>query len=116
MMIRSSKSNICISGHWINPKFHVYHHRKYFIKMYALMSPDLPSLQTIELGNCALTGINRPSCSLTMRSMSIFNGKNLDLPNELSIISNLWNFYEIRLITLESIFIGDSILLLFRYS
>ena len=38
---------------------------------------DLPSLQSITLGKCALYGRNDDSCSLIMRSNNEMNGNDL---------------------------------------
>ena len=65
---------------------------------------DLPSLQSITLGEYALYGRNNDSCSLTMRSTNemIRNEWNVDLPNLLSINSEGYSFEYPRSVTLES--------------
>ena len=67
---------------------------------------DLPSLQSIQLGEEALAGIDYDSCSLTLRSnntllvMICF----VDLPNLKSINnSEGGSFYYPRKLTLESL-------------
>ena len=37
---------------------------------------DLPSLRSVDLGDCALAGVNNPSCSLIMRSISVILSEN----------------------------------------
>ena len=67
---------------------------------------DLPSLQSIKLGEYALCGHNDDeSCSLTMRSIhSIdFQLKWIDLPNLLSITSEGESFHNPRSVIMESI-------------
>ena len=68
-LIRSSKSTIhyirwcCILWFYIN------HNRKYWMNLNEMIWIDLPSLQSITLGNCALQGKRfYYPCSLTMRS------------------------------------------------
>ena len=65
---------------------------------------DLPSLQSITLGNSTLCG-RLESCSLIMRSTNniIRNISNIDLPNLTSINSENGGFVLPRSITLESI-------------
>ena len=69
VMIRSSKSTI----HYIRwlgmPLFLINNNWKYWMNSNEMIWIDLPSLQSITLGDCSLCGKwNNESCSLTMRS------------------------------------------------
>ena len=67
---------------------------------------DLPSLQSIKLGEYALNGFNDDeSCSLTMRSIHSFDFqlKWIDLPILSSITSEGASFYNPRSVIMESI-------------
>ena len=66
---------------------------------------DLPCLQAIELGWCALEGRDTDvTCSLQMRSMAkwIEAMQIVDLPELLSIASREFSFYNTRIVKLES--------------
>ena len=71
VMIRSSKSTIHYIGWLCIPWFLIHNIRKYWMNLNDMIWIDLPSLQSITLGHCALEGRwQNESCSLIMRSMN----------------------------------------------
>ena len=71
VMIRSSKSTIHYIGWLCIPWFLIHNIRKYWMNLNDMIWIDLPSLQSITLGKCALEGRwQNESCSLIMRSMN----------------------------------------------
>ena len=69
VMIRSSKSTIHYIRWLCIPLFLINNNREYWMNLNEMIWIDLPSLQSITLGDCALCGSNDDeSCSLTMRS------------------------------------------------
>ena len=69
VMIRSSKSNIHYIGWWCILSILINNNRKYWMNSNEMIWIDLPSLQSITLGEWALEGrLNDSSCSLIMRS------------------------------------------------
>ena len=74
---------------------------------------DLPSLQSIEFGEYACSGMNDPCCSLIMRSLN--EGiwiEMIDLPNLTSLTSENKSFCNVCVVTLESMNIYWRLLLL----
>ena len=78
----------------------------YWINSNERIDVDLPSLQSIQLGNEALYGKMRTkSCSLKMRSLIWYDSKwlNVDLPKLIPILnSGGHSFYCCGSVTLES--------------
>ena len=69
VMNRSSKSTIHYIGLWCIYSFHVHNNGEYWMNLNEMIWIDLPSLQSITLGQYALYGRDDDSsCSLTMRS------------------------------------------------
>ena len=68
-MIRSSESTIHYIRWWCILSNHINNNGKYWMNSNEMIWIDLPSLQSITLGDCALAGrYDDDSCSLTMRS------------------------------------------------
>ena len=118
MMHRSSKSTIHYIRWWGIPLAFINNNWKYWMNSNEMIDIDLPSLQSIQLGECALAGRwDDESSSLTLRSimnwlvMICF----VDLPNLTSISSVEWSFSNPRVVTLASIS-EYWILIVFRYS
>ena len=68
-MIRSSKSTIHYIRWWCIPWFLINNNGKYWMNLNEMIWIDLPSLQSINLGEYALRGKYNDSCSLTLRGM-----------------------------------------------
>ena len=116
VMIRSSKSTIHYIGWGCILWFFIYNIREYWMNSNEMIWIDLPSLQTITLGQYALIGPFSDSCSLTMRSiMNRIGMIFVDLPNLTSINSKGMSFKYSHVVTLESIS-EYWILKVFRYS
>ena len=71
---------------------------------------DLPNLNSIELGLCALDGNDDSSCSLVMKSNIDWMNWLLDLPNLTSITSGGFSFYRAHSVTLSSMILNDWIM------
>ena len=69
VMIRSSKSTIHYIRSCCIPWFLINNNRKYWMNLNEMIWIDLPSLQSITLGQWALCGRDDDSCSLTLRGM-----------------------------------------------
>ena len=65
---RSSKSKIHYIRFWSILWILINNNRKYWMNLNEIIWIDLPSLQSITLGWCALEGKNNDSCSLIIRS------------------------------------------------
>ena len=106
MMYRSSKSTIHYIGRYGILCYHTNNNGKYWMNSNEMIDVDLPSLQSIQLGNEALYGKMRDkSCSLKMRSHIWYDSKwlNVDLPKLTSILnSGGHSFYCYGSVTLES--------------